>query len=107
MQKREEIKNFFKLINLLKKRVSITKTKIKNLINIKEKPHFNFLVNVGLYVINPKVLKLIPSNKIYHMTNLIEDAQKKGKKIGVYPIDDSSWIDIGQWTEYQKAVEQL
>ena len=41
------------------------------------------------------------------MTKLIEDAQKKGKKIGVYPIDDSSWIDIGQWTEYLKAVEQL
>ena len=33
--------------------------------------------------------------------------EKEGKKIGVYPIDDSSWIDIGQWTEYQKAVEQL
>ena len=29
------------------------------------------------------------------------------KTIGVYPIDDDSWTDIGQWTEYRKALTQL
>ena len=53
----------------------------------------------------PDVISLIPKGKIYHITNLIEDAKNNGKKIGVFPIDDDSWIDIGQWTEYQKAVE--
>jgi len=72
---------------------------------IKEKPQYNFLVNIGLYVLNPDVISLIPKGKIYHITNLIEDAKNNGKKIGVFPIDDDSWIDIGQWAEYQKAVE--
>ena len=72
---------------------------------INEKPEFDFLVNIGLYVLNPGVLSLIPEGNIYHITNLIEDAKNNGKKIGVYPIDDDSWIDVGQWTEYQKAVE--
>tara|TARA_B100001971_G_scaffold207856_1_gene228675 strand:- start:449 stop:565 length:117 start_codon:yes stop_codon:yes gene_type:complete len=38
---------------------------------------------------------------------LIEDAKNKGKKVGVFPIDDEAWIDVGQWAEYQKAVKQL
>ena len=75
--------------------------------NIKEKPEYDFLVNIGLYVLDSNILKLIPENKIYHITHLIEDAQKKGKKIGVYPIDDDAWVDVGQWSEYKKAVDQL
>ena len=75
--------------------------------NINEKPEFDFLVNTGLYILNPEVLHLIPEDKLYHITHLIEDAQKSGKRVGVYPIDDDAWIDVGEWAEYQKAVERL
>ena len=74
---------------------------------INEKPEFDFLANTGLYVLNPDVLHLIPADKLYHITHLIKNAQKDGKKIGVYPIDDDAWIDVGQWAEYQQAVERL
>ena len=74
---------------------------------INEKPEYDFLVNTGLYALNPDVLRLIPEGKMYHITQLIDDAKKDGMKVGVYPIDDDSWIDVGQWAEYQKAVEQL
>jgi len=74
---------------------------------INEKPEYNFLVNTGLYVVNPDVLYLIPEGKQYHITNLIEDAKNVGKRVGVYPIDDDAWIDVGQWVEYRKAVEKL
>lgn len=73
---------------------------------IHEKPEYDFLVNTGLYVLNPSVLYLIP-NKLYHITHLIKDVEKSGKRVGVYPIDDDAWIDMGQWAEYQKAVENL
>lgn len=78
-----------------------------HLSHIKEKPRYDLLINTGLYVLNTEVLKLIPKNRIYHMTNLIEDAKNHGKKVGVFPIDDDDWIDVGQWAEYQKAVERL
>jgi dTDP-glucose pyrophosphorylase len=78
-----------------------------NLQQINEKPEYDFLVNTGLYVINPDILHLIPENKLYHITHLIEDAMSNGKRIGVYPIDEEAWIDVGQWAEYQKAVDRL
>ena len=46
-------------------------------------------------------------NKI-NMKNLIIDAANKRKKqIGVYPIDDSLWTDVGQWSEYHKAIDRF
>ena len=68
-----------------------------HLAHINEKPHFDFLINTGLYLLNPDVLKLIPKNKFYHLTHLIEEAKNKGKKMGVFPIDEDAWIDIGHW----------
>ena len=68
---------------------------------------YEFLINSGLYILNPDVPSLIPENKFYHITHLIEDSKKKGKNIGVYPIDDDSWIDVGQWVEYQKVANKL
>jgi dTDP-glucose pyrophosphorylase len=82
-------------------------TKKGYLEKIVEKPKFDFFVNVGLYVLNPNLLKLIPKNKIYDMTDLIKLAKTKKKQIKVYPIDDESWIDVGQWSEYHKAVDRL
>jgi len=78
-----------------------------HLSHINEKPKYDFLINTGLYVLDPKVLELIPENKFYHITHLIENANKQGKKVGVYPINEDAWIDVGQWAEYRKAVERL
>jgi len=82
-------------------------TKKGYLQKIVEKPKFDFFVNVGLYVLNPNLIKLIPKNKIHDMTDLIQLVKRKKKQIGVYPIDDGSWIDVGQWSEYHKAVDRL
>jgi NDP-sugar pyrophosphorylase family protein len=57
--------------------------------------------------LNPDVLSIIPKNKFYHITHMIEDLKNAGKKIGVFPIDDGAWIDIGQWAEYKQAMEQF
>ena len=78
-----------------------------HLSHINEKPKYDFLINTGLYVLNPDILNIIPKNKFYHITHLIEDAKNQGKKVGVFPIDDDAWIDIGQWAEYKKAMELL
>ncbi|MAJ81815.1 MAG: mannose-1-phosphate guanylyltransferase [Legionellales bacterium] len=75
--------------------------------SIKEKPEYDFLVNTGFYVMNPSVLTLIPENTYYNMDQLIRDMKSKGKVVGVYPIDDKSWVDIGQWDEYKKALSMI
>jgi len=75
--------------------------------SIDEKPENDYLISTGMYIVNSDLLDLIPSCSVYHMTNLIEDAKKNDKKIGVFPISENSWIDTGEWVEYKKAVEKL
>jgi len=74
---------------------------------IKEKPEYNFLVNAGMYVLNPAVLELIPDNQLYHITHLIDKIKEKGGQIGVYPVSENAWIDVGQWAEYRKALKVI
>ena len=75
--------------------------------NIEEKPEYDFLVNTGIYILNPDILQFIPKNKLFDMTDLIKYLKEKKKKIGVYPISEKDWIDIGQWGEYRKAISLL
>jgi len=73
---------------------------------INEKPEYSLLVNTGMYVIRSDMLKIIP-DAYYPMTDFIRDLKKQGRKVGVYPISEKSWIDIGQWEEYKKAIANL
>ena len=75
--------------------------------SIKEKPEYDLLVNTGMYIMEPSLLDLIPDNKSFHLDELIAAAKKKKFKIGVFPISEKSWVDIGQWEEYQKVTKQL
>lgn len=75
--------------------------------SISEKPQYDYLVNTGMYLLNPEVLQFIPYNKFFHITHLIEVLQKKGFEIGVYPVSENSYIDIGQWSEYKKTVSRF
>jgi NDP-sugar pyrophosphorylase family protein len=78
-----------------------------SLSHINEKPTYDFLINTGLYIIDPKILKMIPDNKFYHITHLIENAKDSGLKIGVFPVSEGSWIDVGQWSEYKSTIEKM
>jgi len=84
--------------------------KIENggdLISISEKPEYDFLTNTGLYLIEPEVLQLIPKDSYFDMTDLIKIAQKNRHRIGVFPVSEKSWIDIGQWELFNKAIESF
>lgn len=70
---------------------------------IREKPEYNYLVNTGLYVLNPDVIDLIPDDKLFHITHLMDKVRENKGTIGVYPVSEKAWIDVGQWAEYRKA----
>ena len=44
--------------------------------HINEKPTYDFLINTGLYILNPEILDFIPNDTFYHITHLIEDVKK-------------------------------
>ncbi len=74
---------------------------------LKEKPEYDMLVNIGFYIIEPDAIKYIPQNTFFHMTDLIRALQANGCRIGVYPVYQSNWIDVGQWEDYKKVVRSL
>jgi dTDP-glucose pyrophosphorylase len=78
-----------------------------SLASIQEKPSYDFLVNTGMYVLEADLLSLIPAAGVYHMPNLIEDVIKAGRTVGVFPISEDAWIDVGHWKEYERATERL
>lgn len=67
-----------------------------------EKPQTDVLVNSGLYVMNKKILKLVKNNKFLNMNELLNVSVQNKFKVKVYPIDESSWKDFGQWDNYFK-----
>ncbi|NEW85266.1 MAG: NTP transferase domain-containing protein, partial [Mariniphaga sp.] len=72
-----------------------------------EKPQYDYLINTGMYVLEPHVIDFIPENTFYHITHLIESLKKNNLKVGVYPVYEKSWIDVGQWEEYRNAIKNL
>jgi len=74
---------------------------------INEKPELDFLINTGMYILNPKALEYIPADTYYDFTDLIQELANRNLKVGVYPIPENSYIDVGQWAEYKKAINIL
>ncbi len=75
--------------------------------SITEKPEYDLLINTGIYILNKALLELVPPDVPFNMTELISKAKAQGYKVGAFPVHEQSWIDIGQWDEYQKAIKIL
>ena len=74
------------------------------LLGLKEKPELTFKINSGMYILEPHLLEEIPENKFFHITQLIENIVKRKGRVGVFPVSEGSWKDIGDWNEYLKEI---
>ena len=64
-------------------------------------------MNTGLYLLEPAILQYIPENEYIDMTDLIPKVQDSGLKVGVFPVSEKAWIDVGQWKEYKNTIKEL
>ena len=69
---------------------------------LNEKPVHEFFVNAGMYVLEPGTRGLIPTEGVFHMTDLIGAALAAGERVVSFPIHEY-WLDIGQHESYQQA----
>lgn len=103
--------NIITLVCALKKEVipygTVISTVEGKLEQLTEKPEFEFLTNTGLYIIEPEFLEEIPNNTFIHITDVIQKCADAGKNVGVYPINESSWMDMGQMEELEKMRKRL
>lgn len=72
------------------------------LVALKEKPEYTFQINSGMYILEPHLLNEIPENQVFHITDLIEKVKNRNGKVGVFPVSQGSWKDIGEWEEYKR-----
>lgn len=75
--------------------------------SFREKPEIQFLVNAGMYILEPHLLNEIPENTFYHITDLMEKIKNRGGNVGVFPVSEGAWMDIGEWKEYNNTVSRL
>jgi dTDP-glucose pyrophosphorylase len=74
---------------------------------LKEKPEQTFQVNTGVYILNPELIEEIPEGEFFHITNLMETVQKRGGRVGCFPVSEQSWRDMGEWKEYLRMIKVL
>jgi len=67
-----------------------------------EKPSYPFFVNAGIYLIEPRVVKLIPQDKRFDITDLFEILKEREEEISAFPIFEY-WLDIGKLSDYERA----
>lgn len=77
------------------------------IVNMEEKPHLSYLINTGMYIIKPEVISLIPNGQMFHMTDLINAVMRNGGKVGMYPISEDSFLDMGEFSEMKRMEEKL
>ena len=70
-----------------------------------EKPEIKANVNMGCYVMEPKVFNLIPKNKPYGMDDVIKKAMTSKKLVNSF-ITKKGFTDIGNKASYEKAHQE-
>ena len=84
----------------------VLETKDNKIINFKEKPNYVYQSNAGIYLLKKEYISLIPKEKFFNATDMMETLIEAGKKVITYPLR-SYWLDIGRPEEFAKAEEDI
>lgn len=74
---------------------------------LKEKPELTYMINTGVYILNPGCIDEIPQGEFFHITQLMEKIKARGGRVGCFPVSEHSWKDMGEWPEYLKMINVL
>ena len=77
-------------------------TESHRILDIREKPTERYLVNGGVYVLDPSALALIPEGQRFDMPDLFNRLIGQEKTVSAFPIREY-WMDIGQPDDFRRA----
>lgn len=80
----------------------VIETEGTRITRILEKPSQQFLINAGVYVVEPECLNWIPRGEYFDMPELFQTIVSTGHSAGVFSTDEY-WLDIGHMDDYRKA----
>lgn len=74
--------------------------------SFKEKPTYTYFSNGGIYLIKKELIDMIPQNKFYNATDLMETLIAKNYKVHSYPLR-GYWLDVGKHEDFEKAQKDI
>lgn len=77
------------------------------MVGLKEKPEQTYMINTGVYILNPELIDEIPEGEFFHITHLMEKVKIRGGRVGCFPVSENAWRDMGEWPEYLKMIDVL
>ena len=76
------------------------------LVGFEEKPKFQYLVSMGIYILNRAVLERVPAGQKYGFDDLMLDMLARKESVHVER-HSGYWLDIGRVDDYMRAVEEF
>ncbi|MCS6844132.1 MAG: sugar phosphate nucleotidyltransferase [Caldilineales bacterium] len=71
-----------------------------------EKPVYHYQVSMGIYALEPAVLRFVPRGQYLDLPDLVRRLLAAGHPVHAYPFD-GYWMDIGRPDDYERAVEEF
>jgi NDP-sugar pyrophosphorylase family protein len=78
----------------------------KLVVGYTEKPTYEFLVSMGIYVFEPRVLSYIRRQERLDFPELVLRLIAGGERVASYPYD-GYWMDLGRVEDYEQAVRDF
>jgi len=76
------------------------------LIQFEEKPTYDFLVSMGVYMVNNKCLNYIPQDTFFGFDHLMYKLLEEKKFPKIYEFN-GYWLDIGRPSDYEIAINKI
>lgn len=75
--------------------------------SFEEKPQMSFFTNTGYYILEKEVFQYINPDEKIGMPDIIDRMRNAGEKIGIYPISENVWLDMGQFDTMESMERKL
>ncbi len=75
--------------------------------SFEEKPKMSFFTNTGYYILEKDVFSYIEKNENIGMPDILSRMRNAGLKVGVYPIGENAWLDMGQFDSMEGMERKL
>ncbi len=78
----------------------------QQLIKFEEKPTLEFLVSMGIYMVNKEIVKFIPRDTFFGFDHLMKLLIERSEFPSLYEFN-GYWLDIGRPDDYEKAINDI
>ena len=72
------------------------------IVNMVEKPTYQYFVNAGIYVVGPELFRSVPKHHRIDMPELLEQKIAERQRVLMFPIHEY-WLDIGRMDDFERA----